>query len=131
MTAPQQPQQIGVAIVGHGTGRGDANRVLIELAGEIRRRLKHALIEPGFVSRGEPSVAGAIQSLYAKGCRNVVVLPLLLLAGKHVQEDLPRIARECESELDGLRVEIMHALGQEPRLAGVVEDMLAPWIKDA
>ncbi len=131
MTAPQQPQQIGVAIVGHGTGRGDANNALVALADDMRRRLKHTLIEPGFVSRGEPSVAGAIESLYAKGCRKVVVLPLLLLAGKHVQEDLPRIARECESKLDGLRVEIMHALGQEPRLAGVVEEMLAPRLVDA
>ncbi len=43
-----------------------------------------------------------------------------MAGGGHVANDVPRIAREAEARHPGLRVEVLPAIGEHPRLVELV-----------
>ena len=57
------------------------------------------------------------------GVQHLFVLPLFISAGGHVVEDIPRQAAEAEAALPSLKVEVLPAVGQDPRFRELVQQM--------
>lgn len=56
---------------------------------QLTRRLAPTPVEPCFLELAEPTIAGGLQRLHARGAEHVVVAPLLLFAAGHAKEDIP------------------------------------------
>ena len=125
MDSEREPQPAGVVNVAPGSGLPDANESVLLLARDMQRRLGNPNIETAMFSLGKPDVGTVVAELYGRGCRYIVMLPLFLAPGKHVAADMPAIVRKCEAKHDGLEIDLLDAVGVDPRFADMVEEILA------
>lgn len=84
----------GVLLVGHGSrsvlGAEQTHRIA-DLVAATRPR---AIIELGFLEISDPPAGRVLDDLVSRGCRHIVVLPLLLLGAGHAKSDVPAIVVE-------------------------------------
>lgn len=122
----------GLILVGHGSRVPESMGIYEEIARKVAS-LSDYEVEVGYMKHGRPTITEALKGHIEKGLKRIVVVPLFLLPGLHVQEDIPILLglREGESdEFDGAPVavpedvEIIYAnhIGADPRLAEVVLD---------
>lgn len=106
-----------VVLVAHGT-RDDAGRAVVdELVARVARLLPGAEVGCAYVDVQEPLVADAVAA-HAPG-RAVVVVPLLLSRGYHVQQDVGRAVAARPGTV------ATAPLGPDPALVPVLLDRLA------
>ncbi|MGX2993843.1 sirohydrochlorin chelatase [Streptomyces sp. JNUCC 64] len=93
-------------------------RSLVERVRSLRPGLR---VETGFLDFDVPSAASVLESLAARGVRDVVALPLLLTRAFHAKADVPALLRQAPP---GLRVRQAGVLGPSPLLTAVLERRL-------
>ncbi len=79
----------GVLIVGHGTTSGVGAEECRRVAAMAAELLPGHRVELGFLELIEPSIDEAVAALAAAGCREAVVVPILLFAAGHARRDVP------------------------------------------
>lgn len=88
----------GVLIVGHGTASAVGAEECRRVAAMVAELLPALRVELGFLEIIEPSIDAAMDSMAAAGCREVVVVPILLFAAGHARRDVPEaVIRAAEA----------------------------------
>ncbi len=103
----------GVLVVGHGTADpvgAEETRAVARQAGAL---LPETPVELGFLEVIGPSIADAMRELAGRGCRQVVVAPLLLLPAGHARRDVPEAVVDAAGQ-HGIDIVQAAALGCHP-----------------
>jgi len=74
-------------IVAHGSRKPDANQALLELAMQVQA-LGGQQVRCAFLQFGQPDLPTALADLVASGADAITIVPLVLTAGKHLEEDI-------------------------------------------
>lgn len=75
-----------------------------------------------FLDYTQPDVATTIAELVGNGCRDLVVVPAFLGAGRHARLDLPPLITTARDKHPGLAIRLTAALGQSPAvIAGIAK----------
>ncbi len=112
---PGWPRQTGVLVVGHGTADPVGAEETRAVARQTAAALSTVPVELGFLEVIGPSIGDGMQVLAAKGCRRVVVAPLLLLTAGHALRDVPEAVVDAAKQ-HCLEVTQSAALGCHPEL---------------
>jgi sirohydrochlorin cobaltochelatase len=83
------PPGIGVLVVGHGTADPVGVAETRVVADRIAEILPGVPVGLGFLEVLGPTIADAMATLAAAGCREVIVAPLLLFEAGHAKRDIP------------------------------------------
>jgi len=114
-----------VVIVIHGSHEREANDNAAALVERVCSRIfPETRVLAAFLSCGLPAVTDAIATFAADGVREILLQPYFLQNGKHVREDLPRLAADCEGRY-GVSVRVLSGLENDMRL----EDLLVERIE--
>lgn len=89
------PKTSGVVLLGHGSRDPGTAGEMRALSERLAAALPGRLLAPAFLS-SEPGLGEAVETLVARGCTSVRVLPLLVFTGRHMAHDVP-------AELERLR----------------------------
>lgn len=84
----------GLLLVGHGSrspSSASEMRVVTDLVGAA---LPGVDVDLGFLELTDPPAGPVLDGLVARGCRRVVVLPLMLLGAGHAKSDVPAVVLE-------------------------------------
>jgi energy-coupling factor transporter ATP-binding protein EcfA2/sirohydrochlorin ferrochelatase len=111
-------------IVGHGTRDADGLAEFHALAGLVREAAGALPIETGFIELAEPLVDAAVDRLVARGPRDVVSVPLVLLAAGHLKNDGPASLARARGRHPGVRFRMGRDLGIDPAVLAVAEDRI-------
>lgn len=89
-------------IVGHGTRVAAGAGQFHDLVARVRRLAAGQIaVNGGFMELSEPSVPQALADIAASGARQLVALPLMLLAAGHSKRDIPQeLGRHATDRLD-------------------------------
>ncbi len=117
-------------IAAHGTRDPQGVSACHALADRIRGMLPDVRVAVSFVELVEPAIedalatlltdAGATGATGAIGEPHVVVVPLMLGTGGHVQQDIPEAIAAAQAEVPGSVVGYTRPLGVDPRLLSAV-----------
>jgi sirohydrochlorin cobaltochelatase len=121
MTSPSSTSNPIVILVGHGSREpsGSAEfRAWVEMYQARRPDLE---IRHGFVELAEPKIGEVLESAAQEG-RDLVVVPMSLLAAGHVKNELPLIVGGVAQRYPETRIELTRALGVHPRMVETVTD---------
>ncbi|MDX6702037.1 MAG: sirohydrochlorin cobaltochelatase, partial [Baekduia sp.] len=118
-------------IVGHGTRDADGLAEFHALAGLVREAAGALPIETGFIELAEPLVDAAVDRLVARGPRDVVSVPLVLLAAGHLKNDGPASLERARGRHPGVRFRLGRDLGIDPAVLAVAEDRIRAELGDA
>jgi len=112
-------------LVGHGS-KLPYNKELIETTADlIARKTDKYLVKPGFMSLNTPTVEEQLEAFRSEDIEMLVVVPLFLAKGVHINKDIPEILglpeghRRGTFQLSGKAVPLVYAnpIGSDPLLA--------------
>lgn len=109
----------GLLLVAHGSAcraGTDEARALGRHVAEARPDLA---VELGFLELADPPAGVALDALVARGCRRIVVQPLILLAAGHGKNDVPAVALEARERHPDVDVLFGSPLGVVPELLAI------------
>ncbi|MFA7198304.1 MAG: sirohydrochlorin nickelochelatase [Methanoculleus sp.] len=115
----------GMLLVGHGS-KLPYNKELVETtANLIAGKTNNYLVKPGFMSLNTPTVGEQLEAFRSEDIDMLVVVPLFLARGVHIEQDIPEIlglpagVRKGEFRLNGKTVPLVYAnpIGSDPLLA--------------
>jgi sirohydrochlorin cobaltochelatase len=118
-------QRPALLIAGHGTRDEAGARELHDLAGRVRALEPGLRVASGFIELSAPPVTVAAADLVADGARDIVVVPLMLLAAGHAKNDIPALLVRWRLEHPGVTFRYGRDLGLHPDLLAVMDDRLA------
>ncbi|MCW3012604.1 MAG: hypothetical protein JWO90_3008, partial [Solirubrobacterales bacterium] len=121
---PPGPERPALVVVGHGTRDADGLAEFRTLAGHVREAAGELPLEFGFIELAEPLVDAAFDTMVARGERDVVSIPLVLLAAGHLKNDGPASLTRARGRHPGVRFRMGRDLGIDPTVLAVAEDRI-------
>lgn len=112
----------GYVVFAHGSSVESANEAVRAVTAQFRERGGFEFVEAAFLEAGRPDLRGAVELLRLRGVESVVVIPYFLTLGLHLQRDLPRLIKEAEAALPGIRIEVTAPLDGHPAMIDALLD---------
>lgn len=115
----------GMLLVGHGS-KLPHNKELVETTAKlITEKTDDYIVKPGFMSLNTPTVEEQLEAFRSEKIEMLVVVPLFLAKGVHINQDIPEILGLPKGErlgtfqLNGKAVPLVYAnpIGSDPLLA--------------
>jgi sirohydrochlorin ferrochelatase len=111
---------LGLLLIDHGSRRAEANRQLDDMAERVRRLRPQALVLAAHMELAPPDLAAGFADLVARGATRIAILPFFLGDGRHLSEDIPRLATVAAAGYPGVEWSIGAALGPHDALAALL-----------
>lgn len=81
----------------------------------------------GVLEFGQPlavQIAAFAQTVAGKGIRRIFLLPLFLVSGNHVNQDLPEALHQAQSQLPDISLTLCPFLGSHPNISLLVQERM-------
>ncbi|MDY7104516.1 MAG: sirohydrochlorin chelatase [Actinomycetota bacterium] len=124
---PGGPATDGLLIVGHGSRCAvavDQVRAIADLVAAAPE-LDGVAVDVGFLEMSDPPAGPVLDRLVARGCRRIVVLPLMLLAAGHGKSDVPAVVLEGRERHPDVDIVFGSPFGVVHDLVDIAGDNLA------
>lgn len=108
-------------LVAHGSRKEGANAALTELATHVEA-LGGQSVRCAFLQFGEPDLSTALAEM-ATECQEITVVPLVLTAGKHLEEDIAAMLAGLRATCPNLTVTLSSHLGAWSGLPQAILDL--------
>jgi sirohydrochlorin ferrochelatase len=117
---PLSGRAAALLIVDHGSRRPEAHRHLEWTAEQVRGRSPGLRVHLAHLELAAPSVADALARCAAEGEREIDVLPMFLIPGRHSTHDLPEQVQRAAELHPGLKIRLLEPLGSRPEIASLI-----------
>lgn len=113
-------------LLAHGSrGEEDISRHVGELLWRAARLLPGRLrLMVAFLQFNKPDLEEAVRLLREDSVKEIFILPLFLLPGRHLRRDIPRLVERLRDENPGMKLELRAGLGEQ----GWFFEPLGRWI---
>lgn len=119
--------QIGIVVLGHGSRAAvdEANEVLLRLSNMIKVNNDFQLLETAFMNpeSGRPGLEEAVNKLVGNGAEKIVVAPVFISNGIHMQKDIPAMIERLKEKY-GVEIKCAAHMGADSKIAEVVSDRI-------
>ena len=106
----------GVMLCGHGSRDLGGIEEFGALARKLRCQLPQYELEWGFLEFAKPIIREGLDKLVARGCREILAIPGMLLAAGHVKNDVPSVLNRYQAEHPGISIRLGRDLGVDPKM---------------
>ena len=113
------PDKTGWLVVAHGSRRSAEDDVAEGVVRCIADLRPGRLVEAAYLQFQQPTIAEGVARLEGQGAGQVVVVPLLLVAGAHVARDLPAVLAEIGRQYPDIRLQQVEHIGAHPNLVAL------------
>jgi sirohydrochlorin cobaltochelatase len=121
-------EKVSVLIVAHGSRDQAANQEFEHLVEQYCLQHPQWEIAHAYLELAKPLLGEALEKM-ASSSDHIILLPLLLFAGRHVRHDIPEAVQRVKSRFPTVRVEIASTLGTDPALLKVIDERINEAIK--
>lgn len=108
-------------VFAHGSRIESANEAVRTVSARMAQDAGQ-VVEAAFLECGQPSLAGAVDLLVARGAGRIIVVPYFLTLGTHLQRDLPVLVQKAAARHSGIEIEVTAPLDGHPALLRALLD---------
>lgn len=124
----------GIIILAHGSREKSTEDTLKKIVEMMQNNLDNYAVEYGFMEYGfmefsEKSIECGLDSLVAKGLKEIVAIPYFLFDGIHIREDIPEELAKYVEKHPEVTIQMGKTLGADARLAEVLADRVKEVIR--
>lgn len=115
----------GMIVLGHGSRRQEVGAAFSEMVGRVGKRMPGRIVVPAFFSLGEPTLVQQVRTLVNGGCTRIVVMQYFLYNGVHIEQDIPAMVGELQSEFQDITFVVQPTLQDDPAMEQLIVDRLS------
>lgn len=104
----------GILLFGHGARHPAWAEPFHRIRAAMLAADPGARVEFGFLESMRPTFDEGIDSLVRQGVTEIVVVPIFIAGGSHVNKDLPQLAANAMERHSGLLVGLVAPVGEAP-----------------
>lgn len=109
-----------IIILGHGSKADDALVTLKKYGEMVKAAGQYDLVEIASLQFNEPDLPSALNTVINQKANKVVIVPLFLFNGIHVQEDIPAVLAKEQAKNPGVEIVLAESLGLDNRIVDIV-----------
>jgi sirohydrochlorin ferrochelatase len=113
-----------VLLISHGSRFPETEQEVKGFVERLKKQSNIPIIEYAFLEIAHPSIPEGMDICVKKGASEVTVLLNFLNAGKHVDEDIPRIVEEASRKYAGVTFAITPPIGKHHGIVQLFLDMI-------
>lgn len=121
--------KVGIILVGHGSSKEFNAELLTKTAALIEETHPEYLVRCAFMWLSKPAIPEILDLFKEDDIDSLVVLPLFLTRGVHIDEDIPRILQFSSGQKKGtfqlksrgIPIVLANPIGENPILAELME----------
>ena len=113
-----------ILLVSHGSQSSNTCAEVERLVKILKVKSKISVFEYAFLEILSPPILEGIDRCVKKGATEIVILLNFLNAGKHVDEDIPRIVEEAKVKHPQIKFRITKPVGQHEGIVRVFLDLI-------
>ena len=113
-----------VLFISHGSHSPDTETEVRAYVRQLKSLSDVGIMEYAFLEIAHPTIPEGIDICINKGATEVVVLLNFLNAGKHVDEDIPRIVNEARAKHPEINFHITKPIGQHDQIIHLFLDLI-------
>ncbi|MBU9719871.1 MULTISPECIES: sirohydrochlorin chelatase [Bacillaceae] len=102
-----------VVYAGHGSRTESGNRTFTSFVNRVTEKVDVPIQEIGFLESATPSIPDAIETAVRRGATSITVMPVLLMPGVHVNEDIPDIISVSKKQYENVQFHYGSPLGAD------------------
>lgn len=107
-------------VIAHGSREAKANEDFVAFVGALQKKNPKRKIRAAFLELAKPSITETLITCAEEGAQEIFIMPLMLFSGRHVKNDIPRMAQEVKAKYPALDFHYARPLAETP---GMVEFM--------
>lgn len=104
----------------HGSRLPEAQDTVLALREIVVSRGNFDLVEVAALQFHQPDLPATLKNVIGAGVGRVVIVPLFLFNGVHMQTDLPEILQEQRSLYPDVEISVTGNIGADPLLAEII-----------
>ncbi len=112
----------GILLFGHGAKNPEWAAPFVAIRAAILARDSSALVESGFLELMRPTFDEAVDALVARGATRIVVVPVFMAAGVHINKDLPQLAAQAMDRYSSVEISLAAPVGAAPAVLAAMAD---------
>lgn len=121
---------IGILLVGHGSKKEYNKDLISKTAALIAERHPEYMVRSGFMEFSQPTIPEALDQFRTENIESLVVVPLFLARGVHIDEDIPGLLnlqngqKKGTFKLKSREIPLVYAdpIGPNPLLADLMAE---------
>ena len=106
----------GLLLVGHGSRCLVSANQMYQIRDHVQASMPERMVEVGFLEMTDPPAGVVLDEMVERGCRRIVILPLMLLAASHSKSDVPAIVLRARQRHPNIEFHFGSPLGVSPEL---------------
>ena len=114
----------GVILLGHGSRREEANEEICQMTKMIQEVDKDRFYEVAFLSLGHPCLEDTVKNLIKKGCEKIIVMPMFLVTGSHINKDIPEKILLQKTAYPNIEFILAKHFGSHPGIINIIQDRI-------
>ena len=113
-----------ILLVSHGSHSQKTKEEVSALVKQLKQESRIPIFEYAFLEIESPSIPEGIDLCAQKGVTEIVILLNFLNAGRHVDQDVPKIVQEESKKYPSVKFRISAPVGQHPKIPDLFLDLL-------
>lgn len=113
-----------IIILGHGSKAPQALETLRKYGEMVKLASQSEILEVASLQFNKPDLPEALESVIGQGAEKVVIVPLFLYNGIHMQEDIPAVIAEEKAKNPSVEIILAENLGTDSRIVDIVLDRI-------
>ena len=107
-------------LLAHGSRRQEANDEILAMAQLVKARDPEGIYQVAFMSLGTPDIGEGVGKLVSAGIERAIVMPLFLVTGNHITQDIPEELRQQKERFPGMEFVMAQHLAGHAALVDIV-----------
>jgi len=113
-----------VIVVSHGSRSEKTIEEIQRLVDSLREKNQNKQISFAFLEFDSPSIPDAIEASIKAEANEVLILLNFLNAGKHVDEDIPKIVKIAQEKYPQVMIQLSQPVGQHYGIVALFNEMI-------
>jgi len=108
----------------HGSAKEATKKAALRFCDTICNKTRQKNLSVCFLKGHSPSLKEALEIALNSGCSSVVIYPMFILPGYHIDYDIPKIANEFMQKNAGTKVIVKPCLTEETYFANAIAELI-------
>lgn len=110
----------GIILLSHGSRLPEAQATVRAIRDLVVAAGSYELVEIAALQFNQPDLPAALKTVIEAGATKVIIMPLFLYQGLHMQKDIPDILKEQGALYPHVKITVTDNIGADPLLAEIV-----------